>query len=58
MNVYPMRAVRTRQWKYIRNLHPEFDYTTHIDKAEGKDGASYFGSWMERAATDAGAAGS
>lgn len=57
MNVYPMRAVRTRQWKYIRNLHPEFAYTTHIDKAEGKDGATYFRSWMERAATDAGATG-
>ena len=22
--VYPIRSVRTRDWKYIRNLHPEF----------------------------------
>ena len=26
MNVYPIRAVRDGQWKYIRNLHPEFTF--------------------------------
>lgn len=30
-NVYPMRSVRLGDWKYIRNLHPEFAYTTHTD---------------------------
>lgn len=30
-NVYPIRSVRVGQWKYIRNLHPEFAYTTHTD---------------------------
>ncbi len=30
-NVYPMRSVRIDNWKYIRNLHPEFAYTTHTD---------------------------
>ena len=24
MNVYPTRSVRTQDWKYIRNLHPEY----------------------------------
>ena len=31
MNVYPTRSVRTADWKYIRNLNPEFYYTTHVD---------------------------
>lgn len=30
-NVYPIRSVRKGNWKYIRNLHPEFAYTTHTD---------------------------
>jgi arylsulfatase A-like enzyme len=30
-NVYPMRALRTAQWKYILNLHPEFAFTSHLD---------------------------
>lgn len=30
-NVYPIRSVRVGKWKYIRNLHPEFAYTTHTD---------------------------
>ncbi|MGB7326006.1 MAG: sulfatase-like hydrolase/transferase [Rubripirellula sp.] len=30
-NVYPIRSVRVGDWKYIRNLHPEFAYTTHTD---------------------------
>lgn len=30
-NVYPIRSVRVDNWKYIRNLHPEFAYTTHTD---------------------------
>lgn len=44
-NVYPMRAVQTREWKYILNLHPEFKYTTHIDKAKEKDGLKYWSTW-------------
>lgn len=53
-NIYPIRAVRTTRWKYIRNLHPEFYYTTHVDLAGGN--AGYFRSWEERAKTDAAAA--
>lgn len=49
MNVYPMRSVRTRRWKYIWNLHPEFQYTTHIDRAQAEDEVGYWRSW-ERAA--------
>jgi uncharacterized sulfatase len=56
MNVYPMRSVRTGEWKYIRNLHPEFSFTTHIDLGQAADGAGYFASWREMAKTDPAAA--
>ena len=52
MNVYPMRSLRTGDWKYIRNLHPAFAFTTHIDRGKPVDGAGYFGSWRDRTASD------
>jgi N-sulfoglucosamine sulfohydrolase len=56
MNIYPMRSLRTADWKYIHNLHPEFYYTTHIDLAGAVDGSGYFRTWEERAKIDANAA--
>lgn len=55
-NVFPMRCVRTEKYKYILNLHPEFKYTTHIDKAGGRDGRDYFDSWVKKAQMDQAAA--
>jgi arylsulfatase A-like enzyme len=55
-NVFPTRCVRTSQYKYILNLHPEFKYTTHIDKAGGRDGRDYFDSWVKKAQGDPAAA--
>jgi arylsulfatase A-like enzyme len=53
MNVYPMRCVRTARFKYILNLHPELEYTTHIDLApDGRNGRGYFASWEEKAKAD------
>jgi arylsulfatase A-like enzyme len=49
MNEYPMRSVRDRNWKYIRNLDPTREFHTHIDRAESK---SYWDSWIEKAKTD------
>ena len=49
MNVFPMRSVRTARFKYIRNLRPEFKYTTHIDRAHARDGRGYFDSWVAAA---------
>ena len=49
MNVYPTRSVRTSDWKYIRNLHPEFYYTTHVDLVQAAEGPAYFASWREEA---------
>jgi uncharacterized sulfatase len=56
MNVYPMRAVRTRDWAYIRNLDPTAAHTTHIDKAAPVDGLYYWSSWVEKAKSDPAAA--
>jgi N-sulfoglucosamine sulfohydrolase len=56
MNVYPTRSVRTRDWKYIRNLYPTFSFTTHVDLGQAVDGSGYFASWREKAKTDAAAA--
>ena len=55
-NVYPMRSVRTRGWKYIRNLYPEFQHHSHISRAEGAEGIVYWRSWLAAARSDAGAA--
>jgi N-sulfoglucosamine sulfohydrolase len=56
MNVYPIRAIRTADWKLLLNLRPEFAHTTHIDKALARDGGRYWISWFERAQADATAA--
>jgi N-sulfoglucosamine sulfohydrolase len=56
MNVYPMRSVRTADWKYIRNLQPSRTFTTHIDRGKPVDGAGYFASWRDKATTDPAAA--
>ncbi|HSH93279.1 MAG TPA: sulfatase [Roseimicrobium sp.] len=53
MNVYPSRAVSDGRWKYIRNLHPEFAFTTHIDLVAGKLGQrTFFSTWEEAAKTN------
>lgn len=52
MNVYPTRSVRTGDWKYIRNLHPEYYYTTHVDLVQAEGAGGYFGSWRDKARTD------
>jgi uncharacterized sulfatase len=44
-NVYPIRSVRTKDWKYILNLHPEYQHATHVNRAAAGDGLSYWRSW-------------
>ncbi|PQO38739.1 arylsulfatase A family protein [Blastopirellula marina] len=48
-NVYPTRSIRTPRWKYIRNLHPEFKFTSHI--LGDNRPQPYWGSWVEKAKT-------
>ena len=55
-NVYPIRALRSGDWKYIRNLHPEFAFTTHIDLRGNLGQREYFSSWEEAAKSNPAAA--
>jgi uncharacterized sulfatase len=49
MNRYPMRAVRTRDWKYIRNLDPAARHHTHVDLGTATtDGRDYWDSWVAK----------
>jgi uncharacterized sulfatase len=52
MNNYPIRSARSRDWKYIRNLSPKSEHTTHIDKAQDEVRNGYWLSWVEAAKTD------
>jgi arylsulfatase A-like enzyme len=52
MNIYPIRAVRSGDWKYIRNLRPEFAFTTHIDLPTRLGQRAFFASWEAAANTD------
>ena len=57
MNIYLSRAVRDERWKYIRNLHPEFAFTSHLDLVAGALGQrAFFSTWETAAKTDAQAA--
>ncbi len=55
-NVYPIRSVRTRDWKYIRNLHPEFQHHSHITRSTGPSGLVYWKTWLTAAEKDPAAA--
>jgi N-sulfoglucosamine sulfohydrolase len=58
MNRFPERAIRDTRYKYILNLHPERDWTTHFTKVEGipNSHAEVWNTWLEKAKTDPGAA--
>ena len=47
-NVFPIRAARTADgWKYIRNLHPEFRFGSHVTRTVADNG--YWPSWVDEA---------
>ena len=46
-NVYPTRSVRTDRFKYIRNLHPEFKFLSHVTNVRKED--AYWPSWERKA---------
>ncbi|MCP4888133.1 MAG: sulfatase-like hydrolase/transferase, partial [Planctomycetaceae bacterium] len=55
-NVFPIRAVQTSDgWKYIRNLHPEFRFRSHVTNTAKDNG--YWPSWMDAATRDDNAKG-
>ncbi len=51
-NIYPLRTVRDDRWKYIRNLHPDFAFTTHIDLPVRLGQRAFFSTWEDKARTD------
>lgn len=56
MNVYPTRAIRDGRWKLILNLHPEFEFNSHVNKGRAKEEFYYWGSWAAKAESDPAAA--
>ena len=53
-NVYPSRSVRDSRYKYILNLHPEFEFHSHV--TDVVNDSPYWPSWVKKAATDSHAA--
>ncbi len=51
-NIYPIRSLRLGEWKYIRNLHPEFAFTTHIDLPVNLGQRDYFETWEAASKTN------
>jgi N-sulfoglucosamine sulfohydrolase len=58
MNMFPERAIRDTRYKYILNLHPERDWTTHFTKVAGipNSHAEVWNTWLDKAKTDPAAA--
>lgn len=54
MNKFPERGVRDERYKYILNLHPEREWTTHFTLVSGIPGShkEVWDSWVEKAKTD------
>lgn len=52
LNVYPIRALRAGNWKYIMNLHPEYAFATHIDLPAELGRTKYWQSWEKAGKTD------
>ena len=55
-NVYPIRSIRTKHFKYILNLLPGHSHTNHSDILREDGTAAFWDSWDEAAATNPGAA--
>lgn len=50
-NVYPIRSVRDKRFKYIRNLYPDHWYTNTIDMVRNEKLGAYFTEWEIAAKT-------
>lgn len=52
MNQYPMRSVRTDEWKLIHNLAPDRKHTNHSDLNRKPLAGAYWNEWYELAKND------
>lgn len=55
-NVYPIRSIRTEEYKLIWNLVPNALHTNHSDILRNDGAGAYWDSWDEKAKTDSSAA--
>lgn len=55
MNMFPQRCVRDERWKFILNLNPENQWTTHFTKVMDIPGShgDVYATWTEKAKSDA-----
>lgn len=51
-NIFPIRSIRTRDWKLIHNLHPEFAHTNHSDLDRKAMAGEYWSEWAQLAKSD------
>jgi uncharacterized sulfatase len=51
-NIYPIRCIRTKEWKLIHNLEPDRKYRTPIDRGEDHADAAYWSEWLELAPSE------
>jgi N-sulfoglucosamine sulfohydrolase len=56
MNVYPIRSVRTADYKYVLNLLPDHYHSNHSDILRKEGAGAYWNSWFEAGKTDPAAA--
>ncbi|MCP5117038.1 MAG: arylsulfatase, partial [bacterium] len=52
MNVYPIRGVRAKRYKYILNLLPDSYHSNHSDILRKDRAGAYWDSWDKAAETD------
>ena len=50
--VHPARAVRTQNWKYIYNTHPEYFYTSYMEGTGSKHNFQNWNEWETGALKD------
>ena len=51
-NVYPMRSIRSKRFKYIYNLFPDNYHTNHSDILRKEGAGAYWDSWEAKAQLD------
>ncbi|MEM7315536.1 MAG: sulfatase, partial [Planctomycetota bacterium] len=48
-NIFPIRSIRSQDWKLIHNLHPEFAHTNHSDLDRKPLAGAYWTEWAQLA---------
>ncbi|TWU64719.1 Choline-sulfatase [Crateriforma conspicua] len=51
-HTYPLRSVRTRRFRYVMNVVPEWNFTTQTDHNPSAEGHAMWKSWIAKAKSD------